>query len=264
MSDRDSSLLAESHREFLQTPGASNDVEYTRQRRAEIRKRVREGIRDMEILVEAAAQDRIDLSTVMSPGLDKTEAQKSESDVEAPSAWPLVALLFAWTEGHKITPTSLFSDGQKHGPTDEIKQRTQMVDLQVQEGIRRAFEIDPPDRVVNEVENELEISLGPELSGLDDMDLAAFPKHILDQLHRAGEISSKEYANIYSERVERVEAGELDPKDPRPPIGRVNPVDMENFEDLETYLIAALGELENNTSHTSRKESDDGETGRGG
>lgn len=255
MSDRKASLLNNSQREFLQTPGASGDSKHARQFRGKIRERVREGIRDIELLVEASSQDRIDISALMSPNEGKTEGQKSEDNSEAPPTWPLVSLLFAWTEGHKITPNSLFSDGPEHGPTDEMEQRTRMFDLQVEQGTRRAFEVDPPDRVVNEVENKLEVSLGPELSGLDNIDLAAFPKHILDQLLRAGEISREQYADIYQERVQRIEAGKLDP---RPPIGKVNAEDIKNVGDLTAYLDMAQREREQSVGQTVPTERDNG------
>jgi hypothetical protein len=234
MSDRDSSLLAESHREFLQTPGASNDVEYTRQRRAEIRKRVREGIRDMEILVEAAAQDRIDLSTVMSPKLDKTEAQKSESDVEAPSAWPLVALLFAWTEGHKATPVKLFSHEEPRGPKSEIEQRIEMFDKVVKTGVRRSLKLES-DSIVNEVNNELTISLGANLPEKEDVDLALIPPEITEQMFYTGKITREEYRKISNRRWDLIESGEIDPRPPLAP----SPEEMYEKSDVVAYVEQA-------------------------
>jgi hypothetical protein len=244
MQDGDPSLLAQYQREFLQMETDGKETEYERQTREKIRSRVREGIRDMRLLVRASANEDIDLSQIMSPNKNKTPAEKHRGgDAEAPPAWPLAALLFAWTDGHRVTPTSLFSDEEPTGPESEIEQRARMFDLQVQQGVEKSLVIEG-EQVVNDVNNTLTVSTVPEISEMPNEDLAAMPPHIPEQLFQAGHITGERLQDISSKRFELVEKGEVDP---RPPVGNVSHDDIGSFSDLETYLDQAVRERETGT-----------------
>lgn len=189
--------------------------------RSRIRRRIAAAVEDMKILVENSDEGRIDLTQPL--------------DEDSPM-WALPALLFLWADDNKV-PTVLDTRPEEETPQEKMDRRTQRFGLEAERGVEAALEFDSPGRLINGVESETSVDVGPELDAAEDRDIAALPRRYIDQLFRAGELDKERYAEVIEERFDRVEQGDLDP---RPPVGSV----PNNIDDLEDYLDYAVRERE--------------------
>jgi hypothetical protein len=201
------SILTPSQRQMLR--GERNDVSEATKRMTKTRiyERIGVALTDLELIIENVADDDLDLSKVS----DKIEGP-------AP-VWTLAALLFMWADTKDtVGSTAALTEGweEREKPPKE-KLQAQIFDGDVARGVRRVLKEDPPEQVVNNVDNTLTIELGPVLSELNNAELSDIPRTYLDQLFRAGKIDKETYADAVAERFEKMDSDKTDDMEFRPP-----------------------------------------------
>ena len=139
------------------------------------------------------------------------QSEQESDDNHPPDPWPLATLLFFWAIKN---PQILDGDDLRDFLTPEVEPSTQheidriaaSFDRQVETGVRSAFERGDWDRVPEEVDNNLDISLGKPVSELSKEELASQPRRVLDLIFRRGDLDNQEYAEIMKLRLDEGEA----------------------------------------------------------
>jgi hypothetical protein len=231
-SDRPAATLTNAQRAYLRgekdyKPSVENDI------RSRIRHRISASIHDLGLIADAAAQGDLDV------------AESIGSDSGAP-VWALPAILFLWTNSNKMAGLDLFSDEWDPEPEaqTDLNRRTEMFDTQTRRGIQTVLKADPPGQTITELNNELTIELGPDLTDVAEEDLPSLPRTHLDELLRKEEIDEETYAKAVKKRFDRVDGTRRVDVEVRPPIGMVDPDEMSGYTNLESFVDEKVEELE--------------------
>lgn len=211
MMQRPPSLLTDAQREFLQTEVPESD--YERSQRSKIQRRVQAGLNDLKLVIEAVGEGRLDVSDIMEDGRFNARSLRQKTDREVsgeypPPAWPLAALLFAWSVDNPMFLDGEDMEGFLSNPDPNPSPQIQMdriaksLSHQVEKGVIAALETYESDLVVERVENELTIDLGESVESMDEEEIANLPRESIDILFKKGEIGDNEYANIMRRRFE--------------------------------------------------------------
>jgi len=210
MSDRPASLLTNTQRDYLRGEEKENKS-HERALRSRLRRRVRAGFQDLKLLLDAEANDRIDLTELLADGgrpdnIGETQSKDDNADADTPP-WILAALLFMWTEENpRYTDAQEFIDAVNQPDSTPSSQtmmdrRTASFDAQVEKGVRAALELSNSSQAVTNTENTLSVSVGPPVEEMTEEEIADLPRHEVDILFQRGDIGDQLYAQIMKEKL---------------------------------------------------------------
>jgi len=187
-------ILTSGQREYLR---GEREPAQERTMRTRIRSRLRQSLYDLELILDSIEADRFS-SDEFELIVENTNHEKSVP------IWTLPAVLFLFT---KSTDISVAETGAitGDGTASTMDRRCAFFDRGVETGVQEAIQRDTSGRVIRTVESSLTVELGPNMSDLQDMDLATLPRAWLDQLLKDGVIDDDTFVEAVKDRFERVE-----------------------------------------------------------
>ncbi|MBV0900180.1 hypothetical protein [Haloarcula salina] len=195
MADSDETgLLTQNQREFLRTTDPDMSDRGVRAAKSRIRKRIQVAFDDLRLLFGTEeTEQKLDLDKVL-------------GDIDPGRVWPLSAILFMWSVHHPTLLNRNLDQGMSTpdkglSTHEQVDRVTASFDSQVERGVRTALESVETDRIPEEVNNDLTISLGGSVADMSDEELAELSRRSLDLLFRRGDLDNAEYARIMKRKL---------------------------------------------------------------